>query len=246
MSGDREAIVCDIPRRNLPLRFTAVAAGLALLGLAALPLDLPIARWFHDGRCPAEILRCLSFAETYAHGFGVTCILLTVLVLDTTRWRLMPRTITLSLGAGLLANVVKLLVTRTRPHEFDLSQNGSVWQTFGHWIAVGHVASGQQSFPSAHMATAVGLTAALAWRYPRGRYLFLVFALLAGCQRMSSASHYLSDVIWGAAVGATATALFMPGGLISKPFDRIESPGNKTTGEMDSDGANVQRRQQAA
>jgi hypothetical protein len=49
------------------------------------------------------------------------------------------------------------------------------------------------------------------------------FALLAGCQRMSSLSHFLSDVVWGAAAGCTVTLLFLPGGLLAFQFDRLEA-----------------------
>ncbi len=216
---------------HAPSRFGFVTGGrgliwvavIALLGLAALPLDLPIARWFHDGHCPAEILRWLSFAETYAHGFGVACILLTVFVLDAGRRRLMPRALAIALGAGVTANLLKLSVVRARPHEFNLGGDYSVLDTFGQWLPLHHVVSGDRSFPSGHMATAVGLTAALVWLLPRGRYLFPLFAILAGCQRMSSGSHYLSDVVWGAAVGTLAMALFLPGGLFTVAFDRLET-----------------------
>ena len=87
----------DLPARP-PLalaerrRWTAFfwPVGIALLGCAAMPLDLPIARWFYDGHCPSEILRWLSFAETYAYGFGVACILLTVFALDPDRRIFLP------------------------------------------------------------------------------------------------------------------------------------------------------------
>src|SRR5262249_13176715 len=123
---------------------------LAALGLAALPLDLPVARWFHDGHCPGEVMRCLAFGETYAPGFGVCWLVLSVFAPDGRR-SLLPRAVALSLGAGLLANIVKLLVVRTRPHEFDLAAGRSVLETFGQWLPVRHVVSGEQSFPSAHM-----------------------------------------------------------------------------------------------
>ncbi len=92
----------------------ARAAGVvALLGIAALPLDLPIVRWFHDGHCPSELLRWLSFCETYAYGFGVACILLAVAVLDGGVKPRLPRALTLAFGAGLMANLMKMLVA---PH----------------------------------------------------------------------------------------------------------------------------------
>jgi membrane-associated phospholipid phosphatase len=205
------------------LRWLAPPA-LALLGLAALPLDLPIARWFHDGHCPGELLRWLGFCETYAYGFGVACILITVAVLNVRARPYLPRAVALTIAGGVLANGVKMLVARTRPREFDFTQaTQTVWDTFGAWLPGGSVNSGHQSFPSAHMATAVGLTAALVWLYPRGRWLFPLFAILAGLQRLSSWSHFSSDVVWGAAAGSIGAVLLLPGGLLSKAFDCWES-----------------------
>ena len=154
---------------------------IAMAGIAALSLDLPIAWWFHDGHCPAEIHRWLAFAEVYAHGFGVTCILLTIFALDRGRRHLLPRAAAIAFGGGLVANLLKLTLARARPHDFlpkvpdgfvaALSTSHaaglSIFDTFGQWLPLGKVASGFQSFPSGHMATAFGLTAALIWLYPR-------------------------------------------------------------------------------
>jgi membrane-associated phospholipid phosphatase len=211
---------------------------IAVLGFAALPLDLPIAWWFHDRHCPPEINRWLQFSEVYAHGFGVVCILLTIFALDAGRRNLLPRVAAIAFGGGLLANLLKLSLVRARPHDFlapasdDLLASAasashrvalSIGDSFGQWLPLGNVTSGYQSFPSGHMATAFGLTAALIWLYPRGRWVFVFFALIAGCQRMSSLSHFLSDVVWGAAAGCAMTLLFLPGGLLASQFDRLEA-----------------------
>jgi membrane-associated phospholipid phosphatase len=63
-----------------------------------------------------------------------------------------------------------------------------------------------QSLPSAHAATAVGLALALAALYPRGRWLFASFAVLAGLQRIEAQAHFASDVLAGAAVGCMVGA----------------------------------------
>src|SRR5436309_3238272 len=217
------------------LRLLAPIA-IAVLGFAALPLDLPIAWWFRDRRCPAEINRWLQFSEVYAHGFGVVCILLTIVALDAGRRHLLPRVAAIAFGGGLLANLLKLSLARTRPHDFLPAADELLWaaaatnhnvvssigDSFGRWLPLGRVLSSFQSFPSGHMATAFGLTAVLIWLYPRGRWVFVFFALMAGCQRMSSLSHFLSDVVWGAAAGCTVTLLFLPGGLLAFQFDRLE------------------------
>jgi membrane-associated phospholipid phosphatase len=193
---------------------------LSLAGVAALPLDLPIERWFKGNHCPADLMRLFQLFEAYAHGFGVAAILLTVFVLDQRRY-LFPRVVAIAAGAGLSANLLKLLVARTRPRVFLL--NGTVLDTFGQWLPWGHLGSAQESFPSGHMAAAVGLTAALIWLYPRGRWLFVPFAALAGCQRLASESHFLSDVMWGAAIGSIPAVLLLPRGVLSPWFDRLEA-----------------------
>jgi membrane-associated phospholipid phosphatase len=59
---------------------------------------------------------------------------------------------------------------------------------------------------------AFGLCAALAWRYPRGRWLFLVFAVSAALQRVATSAHYPSDVCFGASLGFLGAALFLADG----------------------------------
>lgn len=198
----------------LPLLFVG-------LGFAALPFDLPIARWIEAGHLPADLGRLLHLAEAYAHGFGVGAILLTALVLDWRRRSLFPRAFTTVVCSGLLADMLKMSLSRARPHAFALS--GGVWSTFGGWLPMNHVPSDLQSFPSGHMAAAAALTAVLIWLYPRGRWLFIGFAILAGGQRIYSTAHFLSDVTWGAAVGTFAASMFLPGGWLTARFDRLEA-----------------------
>jgi membrane-associated phospholipid phosphatase len=202
---------------------------IAAAGFLALGLDLPIASWVHNGHCPAEIHRWLAFAEVYAHGFGVTCILLTIFALDAGRRHLLPRVAAIAFGGGLVANLLKLSLARARPHDFFIAAattghpaGQSIFGTFGQWLPLGKVASGYQSFPSGHMATAFGLTAALIWLYPRGRWVFAYFALLSGCQRMSSQAHFLSDVAWGTAAGCLVAVVFLPGGVLAWQLDGLE------------------------
>jgi hypothetical protein len=52
--------------------------------------------------------------------------------------------------------------------------------------------------------------------------VFAYFALLAGCQRMSSQAHFLSDVVWGAAAGCLVAVVFLPGGVLAWQFDGLE------------------------
>jgi membrane-associated phospholipid phosphatase len=141
----------------------------------------------------------LQRAEVFGYGVTVGVILLVVVVLDPAKRLLIPRLLLMVYGAGLAADGIKLLLARTRPRDFQFT--GTIWNSFGKLLPLGHGGSSQHSFPSAHTATAVALAVTLAALYPRGRWLFGVFAALVGCQRIVSGAHFASDVFWGASLG---------------------------------------------
>lgn len=172
---------------------------LAVAGLAALAIDLPLARPAHFHTWPKAITEQLQRFEVFGYGVTAGVILVVVWVLDPRRRSTMPRLALMVFGAGMAANGLKLLLARMRPRDFEFE--GDVWSTFGKWLAFGAGGSKFHSFPSAHTAVAVGLAVALSAMYPRGRWLFALFAVLVGCQRVVSGAHYPSDVLWGAAVG---------------------------------------------
>lgn len=188
-------------------------AAFLLMGVLALAVDVPVLRWCVGGGCPASLQKLLSLAELFGHGAGVLLICVTVAVLDVPqRWKL-PRLLLAAFGSGLAANVVKLAIARTRPHHFDMDQ--SVAQSFLRWLPLTHAHSYEQSFPSSHVATAVGLAVGLSWLYPRGRWLFVFFALLAAGQRIESGAHFVSDTCFGATIGLA----------VGMTFTRIRSLG---------------------
>lgn len=187
----------DVAGKPDPTALTWLAPLLcAILGLAMLPLDIPIAV-----SCAGDHSRFAAdfweIAEVFGHGIGATLIIIAAMILGALPWRCLPWLISGSLGAGMLANVLKLCVSRSRPRDYDLSQ-GTVWGTFirgdSDWKAM-------QSLPSSHTATAVGLAVVLSAMFPRGRYLFAALALLVGLQRVATNAHFPSDVFAGAAVG---------------------------------------------
>lgn len=202
------------------IRSLGWAAILALLGCLAVTVDLPVARWCLAGNVPDPLQKALQLSETFGHGFGVAVILLTVLVLDPPhRWAL-PRLTLASLGAGLLANVGKLLVARVRPHHFEMT--GSVYQTFLGWLPMGGP-SYEQGFPSSHTATTAGLAVGLAWLYPRGRWWFAILASLVALQRIETGAHFLSDTLWGAAFGfgVSSIVIWLPSlGYLGNKLER--------------------------
>jgi membrane-associated phospholipid phosphatase len=172
---------------------------LALAAVLALPLDVPLARWLSEGPELWGLDQVCRLAEVFGHGLGVLMLVGVLWVLDPARRWAVPRLLVMSLGAGLVANGLKLLVGRYRPHRFDFA--GGVWDSFTQWLPLLGEGSGQQSFPSAHAATAMGFAVGLSCLYPRGRALFCVLAGLVGVQRLLSQSHFLSDALVGLAAG---------------------------------------------
>ncbi len=196
---------------------------LALLALAALTMaaDCAIAQWFAARPYPRLLAELIEVCESFGNGLGVFVLALVIYQLDAERRWVLPRVLTASLGAGMAANGLKMLLARTRPRAFDF--DGGVLATFGDWLPLGRGGAVVQSFPSAHTATAVGLAVALAWLYPRGRWTFGALAVLVACQRMQSASHYLSDVLVGAAVGLIVARGCVESGWLAARFDRLEA-----------------------
>ncbi len=207
------------PARPLWRRLVPPAC-LMLLAAAALTIDGPLARWWAAIDLPGDLRRLLTWSEFFGHGLGAALVLVAVYVLDPgRRWRL-PRVVAATAAAGLTANLVKAMIGRTRPHAYDIAS--SALESFQGWWTLGAGGSTQQSFPSAHTATAVGLALALAWLYPRGRWLFAALALLVACQRMQCGAHFPSDTLAGAGVGWLAAIGFLPGGLLAWTFDWLE------------------------
>ncbi len=196
---------------------------LALLALAAMALavDDVVAQWIFQRNYPIHVAELIQRSEVFGHGLGVVVLVIVIYQLDAGRRWALPRVLLCSLGAGMTANGVKMLVARTRPRFFGFEED--ILATFTGWLPLGRGGVLSQSFPSSHTATAVGLAVALAWLYPRGRWIFATLAILAACQRMQSRSHYLSDVLVGAAIGLVVAWTCLGSGWTARQIDRLQS-----------------------
>jgi membrane-associated phospholipid phosphatase len=197
------------------------ATALLALSIAALWIDLPVARYVHAHPLHGELLHLMELAEVFGWGGSVLLIIATTATLDGRGWPLFALLAVPSIGAGLAADAIKLFVARLRPSA--ALQLDSAQVTFLGWLPVlNHEALGRpwnrsvQSFPSAHSATAVGLALALTAIYPRGKWWFALFASLAMFQRMQAQAHFCSDVLAGAAVGCMTAAIWKS---INRPLD---------------------------
>lgn len=209
-----------VPRLRTITHLWSLAAVLASLGVAALAVDAPLARWVAEGNCPYAVRKICGLSEIASNGWGVLMLAVAIAVLDPWHRYAIPRILAASWGAGVAANLVKLLVARARPAHFDLDNRGL--ESFGQWLPLGMNASWEQSLPSSHAATAAGLAIVLACFYPRGRWLFPVLAAAAGFQRVAVEAHFASDVLWGAAIGCIFAPLCVYGSSLAHRFDRFE------------------------
>jgi lipid A 4'-phosphatase len=100
-------------------------------------------------------------------------------------------------GAGLLADLLKVLVGRTRPKL--LFADGTYDFTWFGWRA------DHWSFPSGHAATAAALMTALWCLWPRPFWLYVAGAVLVAVSRVITGQHFLSDVVAGAVIGVMVT-----------------------------------------
>lgn len=171
---------------------------LALVGL--LWLDMPLARWSKATKPPGVLQELYDVAEAFGNGIGILLVAWAITEFDQRHRGRLVRVVVLGLGAGLMANALKMLIVRARPRNFDLSIDNA-FVSFGQWFPFLGEASGDQSFPSAHTATAVGLALALCSIYPQARRLAFALVAIVGLARIGGTAHFFSDVCIGAAVG---------------------------------------------
>ena len=178
-----------------------------------------------------EIRRLVTLSEVIGHTVSVVVLLGLVAALDGAlawpMWRAPAfgrpsrqptheqATFARFLGAtftgGILTDIIKLLVDRVRPRAADFLTHGSVWDSFNESViaTITGSRSNINSFPSGHSAIAAGFAAALAWKYPRGRIYFAIFAAMAASQRIVSSAHFPSDACFGAARGLIGASFFL-------------------------------------
>lgn len=210
-------------------RVVIVFIGLVAAGSLVFPFDMALATWVQGiGQLPGDFRRILALSELVAHGTGVVVILTVIWCLAPHQRIHLPRVAACGFVAGLVATGLKLVHARLRPLACPPNVD-EVAKTWRGWLPNFNEDLGQtydyalQSFPSAHTATAAGFMIGLMWLYPRGRYLFIALAMLAGLQRVAFAAHWPSDVLFGAAIGVFLGGCFvLPGTVGGYIFNRLE------------------------
>lgn len=100
--------------------------------------------------------------------------------------------------SGILANLVKRVIGRARPGQFE------DWGSFGFSSFSG---AKFESFPSGHATTVGAIFMVLILLLPRYRLAFMLLALWMAFSRVMVGAHYPSDVIAGLSFGAWFTLL---------------------------------------
>ncbi len=130
---------------------------------------------------------------------------------------------------GLITNILKRIVGRGRPSEFETVGAFSFQNIFNDWTF--------QSFPSGHSATAVAMAFVIGFLWPRLFPLFLVIGIVVAASRVPVGAHYPTDVFAGCIVGMLGAYLVrnvfalrgwlftrLPDGRIArKPFENLRA-----------------------
>jgi membrane-associated phospholipid phosphatase len=95
--------------------------------------------------------------------------------------------------SGIASQVLKHLFGRARPKLYDV--------VGAYHFDVFSIYASYASFPSGHTVTAFAMASAIAFLSPRVGYPLFMVAILVGISRVAIGSHYLSDVLAGAALG---------------------------------------------
>jgi membrane-associated phospholipid phosphatase len=210
-------------RRAQAIWWQCVAAAV-MATLALAPWDVAISRAVYFNPTKGIGSGVAEFVKALGNGGGVIAILVAVVILDRRVIGRLPQLLAASLGAGLVADCLKLCVDRGRPYSLDLA-TATFSSTFHGWFPLLPNKAGEQSFPSGHATTIAGLAIALAILYPRGRWLFGVVVAAVMTQRVVSHAHFPTDVTTGAIVGAVwARQCFRgaPGRMFATIGDKID------------------------
>ena len=180
----------------------------------------------------------------FAHGFGLATIVVSVWLLAPQLKRKLPRLILCGVLSSAGAQLAKLAFVRLRPVayrtqalQYELPDSiVASWTDVHQQLRENHVGVSYfvQAFPSAHAAMACGIAVGLCWLLPRGRWLFITFAILACYQRVQSHAHWASDVFAGAAIGTLIAGLLLQDwglGWILARYENRAVPESETAAE---------------
>lgn len=202
--GDEPAIAARSTSSRSPVQtsltrgFVFAAVISVIVVVTHLTLDVPVARiaWAYN---PAQFMILRLITETGEGQWWLGSAAIVFVIAALTRRHNLARWAALMLIAvgtsGVLANVIKVLVGKTRPALFFETERFG----FEPWSFTHHY----NSFPSGHATTFGAGAMVLALAFPRARLLFFAVGLVGALTRCALLAHYLSDVVAGLALGGS-------------------------------------------
>lgn len=243
--GGMERTFTSASRSSLGMRDRSVASrrSLALLAVCSVFVACTVVSLIWDSQAslllrgidlPGDFAKAVNLSEAFAHGFGAAAILGTLLIVATPRRRAIWIAVAITATSGLLANGLKSVAVRIRPHAESSIVVGSASDGQSALHAVTSSAgipevveasfwdARQRSFPSGHAATAWGLAIGLSLAFPQGRWIFFSLAVLASLQRVTSGAHFPSDVFAGAAVAFASSGMLLCVPRLRNEFQHVD------------------------
>lgn len=214
-----------------PAAFRRFRAMLGVAVLVAFPValaaDRHVAGFFQSVKIGGDLRRELEFVQQFGAVTSCLIVAAAIALLDPAKRAMLPRAALAIIATSAAAWALKVLVGRPRPRLDDPYRFLGPWNEYAfargdqpvtmHAWEFWRGPSDLWSMPSSHTAAACALAVVLARLYPRLTPLMIAMACIVGVARVVLCAHYPSDVVIGAALGATIASL-VP--LSSRPLPR--------------------------
>lgn len=197
-----------LTRRSWPIFLVAMLIVLGGLASVDVMLSRGAIAWPEEWRAPFFVITDYGLSDWVLIPSLVVLVLALIVRLPLRDlWRrvmgeiaMFSGFIFIGVGApGLMTNLMKRLVGRGRPQEYESAGAFSFQHFLNDWT--------YQSFPSGHSATAVAMAFVIGFLWPRTLGVFLAIGLIVAISRVPVGAHYPTDVFAGVIVGCLGAYL---------------------------------------
>jgi membrane-associated phospholipid phosphatase len=191
-----------LDRKSWPIFLSAIAVILAVLASIDVAASRGAIAWPEAWRAPFFFITDYGLSDwILIPSLALTILLRLAMFPMRGVWRMatgelamLSAFVFLGVGVpGLLTNLLKRLVGRGRPTEFEASGAFSFQNIFNDWTF--------QSFPSGHSATAIATAFVVGFLRPPLFPILFVVGIVVAISRVPVGMHYPTDIFAGAIVG---------------------------------------------